>query len=99
MKVYCKREPIDWDGSLYDVRLEVGRDASCDIAIQYDGDESTLYKLISKKHAEIRLSSSGVFVKDSNSKNGTFLGNMRLTPDVWTVVKDRNCVSLGWYVV
>ena len=99
VKVYCKREPIDWDGSTYDVRLAVGRDSSCDVAIQYDGDDSTLYRLISKKHAEILLSSAGVFVRDLNSKNGTFLGNTRLLPEVWTTVEDRQCISLGWYVV
>ena len=98
LKIYYKREPTNWDGTLFDVSVEVGRDSACDVRIQYDGDDSALYKLISKKHAELHLSHRGVFVRDLNSKNGTFIGNTRLDPEKWAQVNERDCVSLGWYV-
>lgn len=97
-KLFCKHQPPSWDGSLYHVDLDIGRDLSCDIRIQYDGDGSKLFMLISKKHTTIRLSYKGVFVKDSNSKNGTFVGNTMVDAESWHELQERDHISLGWYV-
>lgn len=100
LKIYFKCSPVvQREGSSHEVCLDVGRDPSCALRIQYDGEDSKLYKLISKKHAEILLSLSGVFVRDVDSKNGTFVGNSRVEPGRWISLNDGDCISLGWYVV
>lgn len=96
VKLYFKKvhQPHEQDK----VCLDIGRDSCCDIRIQYDGNDSKLYKLISKKHAELMLSAEGVFVRDGDSKNGTFINNTRIEGG-WFSLSESDYISLGWYVV
>tara|TARA_B100000925_G_C21835479_1_gene399083 strand:+ start:171 stop:623 length:453 start_codon:yes stop_codon:yes gene_type:complete len=55
---------------LEDQELMIGRESSCDIHI----DDSK----VSRNHATIRLHNSSVWVKDSGSRNGVFIGEKRV---------------------
>jgi uncharacterized membrane protein YhaH (DUF805 family) len=54
--------------------LIIGRNRDvCDLVIVDDG--------VSRRHAEISVSSAGVFIRDLESANGTFLNGQKLTGD------------------
>ena len=55
---------------LEDQELMIGRESSCDIHIE---DSK-----VSRNHATIRLHNSSVWVKDSGSRNGVFIGEKRV---------------------
>ncbi len=53
----------------------MGRDAGVDLMI---ADESS----VSRRHAEIRVEGSRVFVQDLGSTNGTFVNGVRVAQEV-----------------
>lgn len=56
-------------------RLDIGRDARCDMAIEAD-------TLASRRHAELSLVDGGVRVRDLESRNGTFARGTRVEGEV-----------------
>ena len=45
----------------------IGRDASCDVALTWEPS-------VSRRHAEVTVSPTGVMVRDLGSTNGTYVG-------------------------
>lgn len=77
----------------------IGRDPQCDIIIQDVTD------IVSRVHAVLRVESNGkLYIKDQ-SKNGTYINGMRMTPNVEVPVSRKDTVSfanirdMDWSVV
>jgi predicted component of type VI protein secretion system len=54
--------------------LVIGRDPGCEIPLAYER--------ISRQHTEISFDGQQCYVTDLDSRNGTYLGKTRLTPNV-----------------
>lgn len=65
----------------------VGRAAQCDLAL---ADEDA-----SREHAVVVRRGGQVFLKDLGSRNGVYLGDMRLTPDRETVWRAATMARIG----
>ncbi|MCB9600081.1 MAG: sigma 54-interacting transcriptional regulator [Sandaracinus sp.] len=52
----------------------LGRDDDADVTLRHES--------VSRRHAELRLDAEGVFVRDLQSKNGTWVGSMHASEDV-----------------
>lgn len=70
---------------LYKEKTNIGRSADCDISLP---DIS-----ISRQHAFIYNDKSGVFVEDTNSSNGTFVNEKKITSK--SQLKDQDTLRLG----
>lgn len=77
----------------------IGRDPQCDIIIQDMTD------VVSRVHAVLKLESNGkMFIKDQ-SKNGTYINGMRVTPNVEIPITRKDSISfanvreLDWSVI
>lgn len=85
--------------TLDDRGATVGRGQDCVVSInQHNNTHSKLYRLISKQHALLRLSDDGLYVKDFESRNGTFVNQTKLTDNSWVKLRENDIVSLGWCV-
>lgn len=58
-------------------QMTIGRDLSCDIVLDHPS--------ISRQHARIEYDGKAYRVRDLGSTNGTYLGNVRLLPEVPTL--------------
>lgn len=68
--------------------LKIGSSPSCDIVINDP--------FVSAIHAEITVLDSGeIFIEDKNSRNGTFVNNNRINPNVETPVRRGDHVLLA----
>ena len=65
--------------------MEIGRDPQCDIPLQYP--------MVSWRHARITRAAEGVLVEDLGSRNGTYVGGIRVTGKV--LVKPGQEIGLG----
>lgn len=77
----------------------IGRDPQCDIVIQDVTD------VVSRVHAVLKVESNGkLYIKDQ-SKNGTYINGMRMTPNVEVPVSRKDTISfanirdLDWSIV
>ena len=77
----------------------IGRDPQCDIIIQDMTD------VVSRVHAVLKLEPNGkMFIKDQ-SKNGTYINGMRVTPNVEIPISRKDSISfanvreLDWSVI
>lgn len=67
----------------------IGRDPQCDIVIQDVTD------IVSRVHAVLRVEPNGkLYIKDQ-SKNGTYINGMRMTPNVEIPVSRKDNVSFA----
>jgi len=59
------------DGTIFSLEEsgKIGRAEECKIHLPYD-------KFISRDHADIIFRDDGIFLKDNNSRNGTFVNGM-----------------------
>ena len=95
-QLFVKSIPSNWDGSsTCSTTCVIGRGVDCAIRIAYDEGESKLYKLISKKHAELVLTSTGVLIRDAHSKNGTFVNGERLMENESKQLYNGDTIMLG----
>ena len=94
-QLYEKSIPGNWDGSSHSTTCVIGRGVDCSIRITYDEGESKLYKLISKKHAELVLMSTGILLRDAHSKNGTYVNGERLMDKEAKMLYNGDVISLG----
>lgn len=67
--------------------LSIGRQAGNDVIL---ADSS-----VSRRHAEIQVRAEGIFVRDLDSANGTFLNNERLAPQTWLPVRPGDRLRIG----
>src|SRR5262245_3299200 len=67
--------------------VRVGRDPDCELTLPEDTDQ------VSRRHAQIELTSQGAFVTDLGSSNGTFVNEQRLTRR--TSVQAGSRIQLG----
>lgn len=65
-------------------RLTIGRDEACDLPLA-DAD-------LSREHAELEVGLDGVWLRDLGSKNGVFMGELRVDE---RLLDDRDEVQLG----
>lgn len=65
----------------------LGRSASADIPLNGDG--------VSRRHARLERTGIGWQITDLGSTNGTFLGEIRLLPDVTEVWEEGQTVQIG----
>ena len=56
------------------------------------------HKNVSRKHAEVKRSEKGVFIRDLGSSNGTFVGSTRVGPKWLELLLNKN-VAIGPYTV
>lgn len=56
------------------------------------------HKNVSRKHAELRRTEEGVFIRDLGSSNGTFVGSTRVGPKRLELLLNKN-VAIGPYTV
>jgi pSer/pThr/pTyr-binding forkhead associated (FHA) protein len=67
--------------------FRIGRSPQCDLLIQ---DEN-----ISRDHAIVRRDTSGVYIRDLNSRNGVVINGNRLPRSVEQPLRDRDEILLG----
>ncbi len=60
----------DWDRTLDDEQVSLGRDSSCAVVV----DDP----LVSRRHASIRITEDGALVEDLRSTNGVYVNNVRI---------------------
>jgi hypothetical protein len=78
--------PLDGHRWMVHDVLEIGRDMDCEIMIPS--------RQVSRKHARITITESGVTIEDLGSKNGTHLnGNMLSNP---AVLKDGDLIQIAF---
>lgn len=73
--------PVEWN------RMTIGRDLGCEIVIEHPS--------ISRQHARIEVSGREYRVRDLGSTNGTYLGNVRLSPDTPTLWTPEENLRVG----
>lgn len=67
--------------------ITVGRGSACTITLS-DQEMST-------RHAEFSADGRGAYVTDSASTNGTFVNDVKITPDMPTSLKDGDLIRMG----
>lgn len=78
--------PLDGHRWMVHDVLEIGRDMDCEIMIPS--------RQVSRKHARITITESGVTIEDLGSKNGTHLnGNMLSNP---AILKDGDLIQIAF---
>lgn len=84
---------LDSGHDMVSVRMDspekiIGRDARlCDVCVQGRG--------VSRRHALVCSDSTGIFVKDMESTNGTFVNGIRLSHDKKWRIDDNDIVRIG----
>jgi len=78
--------PLNGQQWVIDHDLTIGRDAACDIVIPD--------RQVSRQHARISLSGSGVILEDLGSKNGTFLNNQPVIEPQKLVEADEISIAI-----
>ncbi len=73
------------------VLQRAGRDPSCEIYLQ--GDE------VSRRHTEITTTHEGIFVRDLDSANGTFVNDRRITDLTMLHIGDRLMIGTHLFVL
>jgi hypothetical protein len=74
-----------------DKEYTVGRHSEDDIKIE---DEN-----ISRNHFKIQIKENKYFITDLHSKNGTFVGNKKLSPSIVTEVKEGIPILIGMTII
>lgn len=69
--------------------LSIGRDQACDIVVHDSTD------VISRRHAILNISSSGKMTLVDQSRNGTYVNGIRISPNVPFPVTRKDIVSLA----
>ena len=69
--------------------LSIGRDQSCDIVINDSTD------VISRRHAILNISASGKITLIDQSRNGTYVNGIRITPNVPVPVSRKDIISFA----
>ena len=69
--------------------LSIGRDQNCDIVINDNTD------VISRRHAILNISSSGKITLVDQSRNGTYVNGIRITPNVPVPVSRKDIISFA----
>lgn len=54
---------------------------------------------VSRKHAKIIVEDGGVFVEDTGSTNGTYVGGAKIDPNVKTSIKDGSEITFGSFTL
>src|SRR5262245_38626947 len=67
--------------------LVIGRDPACQIPLAYER--------ISRQHTEISFDGQQCYVTDLDSRNGTYLGKIRLAPNVPTPWSPDQALRVG----
>ena len=67
--------------------LVIGRDPACEIPLAYER--------ISRQHTEISFDGQHYYVTDLDSRNGTYLGKTRLSPNVPTPWSPDQALRVG----
>ncbi len=67
--------------------LTLGKSSSCDITISN--------KYLSAKHIEISMSNNRVYIKDTNSTNGTYIDGVKLISNKKTELKNNEKLIIG----
>ena len=68
-------------------KIIIGREPGCDIVI----DDM----LISRKHAEIQQIKTAFYIKDLNSRNGTFVNNQTVPSGKYLKLSPKDKIRLG----
>ena len=69
--------------------LSIGRDQTCDIVINDSTD------VISRRHAILNISSSGKITLIDQSRNGTYVNGIRISPNVPVPVSRKDIISFA----
>lgn len=69
--------------------LSIGRDQACDIVISDSTD------VVSRRHAILNISSSGKISIVDQSRNGTYVNGIRITPNVPVPVSRKDIISFA----
>ena len=69
--------------------LSIGRDLACDFVINDSTD------IISRRHAILNISSSGKLTLVDQSRNGTYVNGIRISPNVPVPVSRKDIVSFA----
>lgn len=69
--------------------LSIGRDQGCDIVINDTTD------VISRRHAILNISSSGKITIVDQSRNGTYVNGIRITPNVPVPITRKDIISFA----
>ncbi len=69
--------------------LSIGRDQTCDIVINDNTD------VISRRHAVLNISSSGKITLIDQSRNGTYVNGIRISPNVPVPVSRKDIISFA----
>lgn len=69
--------------------LSIGRDLNCDIVINDSTD------VISRRHAVLTISSSGKITIMDQSRNGTYVNGIRISPNVPVPVSKKDIISFA----
>ncbi len=77
MKVFLEviGGPLDGQTYTFTKSITIGRDPACEIPIDLDN-------YLSRKHAQILVIPPECFLEDLNSRNGTFIGEEKLSQRV-----------------
>lgn len=76
---------------LVEGEMTLGRDPSCDIPLSDQG--------ISRKHAKIILSGEQHKIIDLGSANGTFVNDIKLTPNEERILAKEDMIKLGAFIL
>ena len=68
-------------------RIVIGRSSSCDVVIND--------MLVSRQHAEIQQIKSAFFIKDLDSRNGTFVNDKKVPKDKYFKLTQNDKIRLG----
>ena len=83
-----------WGEETYQGLLRIGRDPPAPPGL-IDKLARRGFDNISRSHAEIFAEGGELFVRDLGSRNGTFVGGQRLTPNVQVKLSDNAAVLLA----
>jgi len=68
-------------------QITIGRSSSCDVVI----DDM----LVSREHAQIQQIKATFFIKDLDSRNGTFVNNNKVPKGKYLKLKTNDIIRLG----
>jgi TolB protein len=84
-----------FDGREEKVPLPTSRATLIRVGRETDNDVVLSDPRASRYHAEIRLSETGIEVRDVGSANGTFVAGQRLQPNTWQLLPPGSVAYLG----
>jgi phage tail-like protein len=88
---------VEFDGrverifQLTDPVVKIGRTPGNALPLQHEA--------VSRQHAELRLTPEGAILTDTDSKNGTFVGHLRLTPNQPVRLTPGAAIRIGPFVL